>query len=389
MAEEVLISGGYGTIGSRLRKLLDEMKISSIVATYSGRLGYDFSGRAIRFDPTLLVDGPDLEERLEVARQAKLVIQGKLGSLSPNTLNQYDFASTTAIFDTATDKGTRFNLDSAVYPSSMPLLVQGGVKLIEGDNIVPYVSAPCSMAALLYGKKDLMWAKQVSCNTTWLATVLGLVLDGIRDYAGENIKQVDVILQRRFADPEELGKKYDHLEEVLKDAPKYTRDLTSVMPQLSGKVKVVASKMPWRHFHYGVVDVHFKEGYAFDSVRRAFEDYPRGILVQKDINQKQVEDYIARLIDAGESMGLPAGNILLPANHLEKVDEHSLRVVGYNEQRGAPLLSSLDWLWQHQGSWDKQEDWRKAFDYTNLQVSWYGLKVEEIKERMERRLNSS
>lgn len=380
----VLVSGACGTIGRRLMRVLGGMNIPALAVGYSGKVHRDIEGKEVRFTPLLLLDGPSLEERLKTARGNGISIQYKVGDYSSNSIPSLSFDTIAAILDANAEQGTGFALDQGLYPQHVPLLVQGGTKLRSEYEINPFVSVPQSRAA--GGYERLGRAKHVSCNTTWLSTCVGLMLEGLGDSRGETIRSVDIVLQRRFADTEEGAKQYNPDEGELKPAEKYGRDVAAVLPQMEGKIHVRANKNPWRQFHYGIVDIEFDRGMDFDAVHDAFAGYSRAVLLERNVAGEGIQQAINGIIDQSKTISIPDGDIMLPIYTLEKINAWTLRCIGFNPQRSIVLPGTIDWIWKQQGPWERCEKWSEAFQHTNDQVEWYGLKIPEIKKELERRL---
>jgi len=144
MSKKVLISGA-GTIGKRVLHVLDDT-IETIVGKYSSKVQKGIDGKQIH-PPVYLIDGDGLDQRLAQSKDNGMEIMGKIGSVSHNTLSPLDFSEIYAVIDSASGKGTKYNLDNNIYPKDKPLLVQGGTPLNVGDNITNFLSAPGTVSS--------------------------------------------------------------------------------------------------------------------------------------------------------------------------------------------------------------------------------------------------
>ncbi len=339
---KVLLTGADGTLGRRFYKILQSLNYEILPVINSGGKKFDRQGDQIVFkEDALVVEGSNLEERLKRARKNGIGVSGVLDE-------NFSFTDIDYIVDMANSEGTRYNLNN-IYPLESSLIVQGGTQIVSEDKINPYLSAP---GCRNVGKR----VKQVSCNTTWLSTALGLVA------SVEKVKEINSVyaqLLRRFADPEEVNKEFDGKQELTL-APKYSTDVRGVLMKSLGQIEVSANKNSWRHFHKGKITVYFNTSFDYEATVNEFREYGRCIVWNEDEGMNKV-------MEASSKIGIPDGDLLLPIFYLRKVNVRKLEISGYNPQRGITLPSTLDWL---------QGDVFNDFE-------WYGMSLAEQKKKME------
>src|SRR3989344_1402276 len=226
----VLING-IGTVGSRTAHLLLSMGIPVHGVKYSASPD-DLKTQELlslykRFGafPMLVAPGDQQRER---EQQFK-----KLGL----KLTKSSAADYSIIVDATDGKVTAQNV--AGYNAEQQFLVQGGTdfELVRKD----FVSVPNSVGHDLLSFNR---ARQVSCNTTFCSTALGLVLEHV---SPADIKSVDVELHRRCRDP---GEKKEFREALELKQSHHAEDVMNVLPQMHGKVTSKANINAWEHFHH-------------------------------------------------------------------------------------------------------------------------------------------
>jgi hypothetical protein len=263
---------GTGSIAVRLMQALRAEGKDYFLAKYSGRKPFGLDENRHLFLPIYIVDGPDLDQRVRDA-SAWGEIAGIVSKLKKPGYTTLDFSLVAGVLDCADPNGTAYNFEY-IYPASVPVICQGGTKLKDEWNVLPYVSAP---GCKPFGKAFAggRW-KQRSCNATITSTALGLIASSV---GHESIASVEVEYNRRFKDPENAGI-FNPADLEIKPTDKYVKDVTDVLPELRGKMTASANKNPWQHYHLSWMDVRFTRQLDEERIREAFAGYERCILIE-------------------------------------------------------------------------------------------------------------
>ena len=301
-------------------------------------------------------------------------------------IQEFDWSKVAAIADCCTNSGTRDNINRR-YPEKTPLLVQGGTKIQDTDNFEHFVTANYSNAHNLFNTSSMNKLKVVSCNANGISQVLGNAALGLG--SPENVTSASILLQRRFADEEDVGKSFDPEDQTFKQAEKYGNDVSSAMNPFTGKIKSIANKNPWRSHHVLTYDIEFSKG-SFESVMKTFQEDPRTIVVDKSIfNDGDIETGLAYLSEVSRQLGIPYGDTPLNTVYLELKEPGKIRVEQAVAQRWSAMPSTFDTLWgiADVGEHKKVATLREAMEITNKLPLAYGHTFPEIKAMHEQALN--
>lgn len=364
MNEPVLING-VGTVGSRIARLLLSMGVPIHGAKYSAssddrktedilQLYNDFGSF-----PIVVALGENHDERVKKCREMGL-----------DVLEQYELSRYKIVID-ATDGDTTVRHMHDYKRNNKPFLVQAGT---EADLLHDFVSAPHAVCEhyTAYEKG----ARQVSCNSTFCSTALGLVLKHV---VAEDIVKVSLKLQRRCRDPGEKKELKASLE--MKDSH-HAQSVISVLPELQGKIFSQANTNAWEHFHHTAMVIDFARPVHVEEIKQSFHAYERCIFLEQDIGVNVVEG-IELLRSVSQKLDVPDGDTLLPVYSMRQISPKQIEIVGYTPQRSIVALSCVDWLW---GALGIKKEWKEAFRFTNENVRWHGYTVSELKEAYEKAL---
>lgn len=363
---EPLLINGIGTVGSRIARLLLSMGIPVHGAKYSAspddrkteeilHLYADFG----RF-PLVVALGENYIERVQ-----------KCKAMGLDVLEQYNFSRYKIIID-ATEGDTTIKHMHDYKKNNQPFLVQAGT---ESEIVPDFVSAPRAVCEQYNAYEK--GARQVSCNSTFCSTALGLVLKHV---AAENIVRVNLKLQRRCRDPGEKKELKANLD--MKDSH-HAHSVMSVLPQLHGKIFSQANTNAWEHFHHTTMLIDFTRPVAVDKMKQSFRDYERCIFLEHTISGDAAHG-IELLRSVSQALHVPDADTLLPIYSMRQISPKQIEITGYTPQRSIVALSCVDWLW---GALDVKKNWEEAFRFTNEHVRWHGYSVTELKEAYEKALD--
>jgi glyceraldehyde-3-phosphate dehydrogenase/erythrose-4-phosphate dehydrogenase len=361
-----ILINGLGTVGSRIGHLLLSMKIPVHGVKYSASLEdrktQDILAiyKKVGPFPIAMVPGDNHEKRM---REAKDVGFNVIENFNINNFKDYS-----VIID-ATSGKTKSNYAVQYKQQEQQFLVQGGTDydLLQHD----FLSAPHAVGQELH---DFNHGRQVSCNTTFCSTALGLVLQHVPAQA---IASVNLTLNRRCRDPGEKKELKDSLE--LKKSH-HGPDVMNVLPQLRGKITSVANKNAWEHFHRTRIDISFAQqinGATSSAILQSFKNYPRCIVA--DLGN-DIREAIITLRRISDRLNIDDGDCLLPVYDITQTGPTSITITGYTPQRSIVALSCVDWIWYATG---KMSNWHDAFNHTNTNVKWHGYTLVELKKAYE------
>lgn len=362
---EPLLINGIGTVGSRIARLLLSMGIPVHGAKYSASPDdrkteeiiqlYDDFGRF----PIIVASGEHYGERVQ-----------KCKAMGLDVLEQYDLSRYKIIID-ATEGDTTIKHMHDYKKNNKPFLVQGGTE----SEMADFVSSPHAVCEHYTGYEK--GTRQVSCNSTFCSTALGLVLKHV---AAEDIVNVCLKLQRRCRDPGENKELKASLD--MKDSH-HAHSVMSVLPQLQGKIFSQANTNAWEHFHHTTMLIDFTRPVAVEAVKQSFREYERCIFLEHTISG-DVARGIELLRSVSQRLHVPDADTLLPIYSIKQISPKQIEIVGYTPQRSIVALSCVDWLW---GALDVKKNWEEAFRFTNEHVRWHGYSVPDLKEAYEKALD--
>jgi glyceraldehyde-3-phosphate dehydrogenase/erythrose-4-phosphate dehydrogenase len=329
-----------------------------------------------------LTPGEDLEQRLAAAERQPFLINNEPYTLPVRPYTAELGKGCDVIIDATDDKATAA---TAAQHAALgkPYLLQGGAD----ETLAPsFLSAPNCIGHLEAGRYRNAPARQVSCNTTYASTALGLLLTA---FSPDTIGAADIYLRRRCRDPGEEGKMLTAPSKT-EEHTHHADDVALVLPQLQGKLASRANKNPWEHFHRAELTVTLAQDIGTaDLVRiqNLFRNYPRCAHAERDLGGTSFEaaaEGVQRLRAIGESLGLPDGDLLLPVYTVERLDSRTLSIKGYNPQRSIVTLSCMDWMQLAAGT---AATWEDAFATTNRGATWHGHGITELKKALETKIN--
>ncbi len=359
-----MLINGLGTVGSRIARLLLSMDIPIHGAKYSAAPD-DIKTKEIlqlykefgRF-PVIVGAGENYAERVEKCKAVGF-------DVLHHELSRYK-----TIID-ATDGDTTIKHMHDYKKNSKPFLVQGGT---ESELVHDFVSAPRAVCENYEYDKG---ARQVSCNSTFCATALGLVLKLV---SADDVVKVSVKLQRRCRDPGE--KKELKADPEMKDSH-HAQSVIGVLPQLKGKIFSQANTNTWEHFHHTTLVIDVAHPVAIEKIKQSFREYERCIFLEHDLGSAL--HGIELLRSVSEKLGVADADTLLPIYSMRQLSPQRIEITGYTPQRSIVALSCVDWLW---GALGMKKSWREAFAFTNENVKWHGYAVLDLKRAYEKALET-
>jgi len=382
MTKKVLING-MGTVGSRIARLSLSLGIDVIGVKRSAnrndiktkeliKLFEDFEDEPAKLE-LYITEGDDYHLR---KREFENLGMEVLGSIEDVPFDEVGY-----IVD-ASPKHMEIQNYEKIYSKhpEINFMIQGGgeeniTKADFGDVPHLYLSAPNATGELQFEDLSDNNIKQVSCNTTYGATALGLVLNA---ESPENIDNVYAAFIRRQRDP---GTK---LKERLRKGPEtkfethHGSDIGKVIPQLKEKIyPTVALKSPWEHFHETIMTIDFYEGYDFDKILKEFKEYPRSVVLEGNFDMEDVLEKV-------NGLQVPDGDSLFPLYHLRDLDGKKLEIVGLTPQRSIVSPSATDMIVKK--ILRPNATWEEAFKYTNYNAKWHGYKFHTLKKNLEYKL---
>jgi len=359
----VLING-IGTVGSRTAHLLLSMGIP-VHGVKSSALKDDLKTQELlslynRFGafPIAVVPGENYEQRVQQFKE-----------LGFKVLNNPDLSRYSVVVDATDGAVTAQNV--ARYTQSQRFLVQGGTdyELVKKD----FVSVPNGVAREFAAFPR---ARQVSCNTTFCSTALGLVLEHV---GASIIASVDVELHRRCRDP---GEKKEFREALALKDSHHADDVMNVVPQVAAKVTSKANINAWEHFHHTQLLVSFAQPIDVRAITEEFKNYPRCIFVEPELTQDPRVG-MKTLRAVSDVIRVPDGDCLLPVYSLQQLSPTSILIRGFTPQRSVIALSCVDWVL---GALGRFTTWEDAFAYTNKNARWHGHTIAGLKQAYEEKV---
>lgn len=311
--KSVFINGAYGTVG---RWVFEVYK----------SLGWDVITSKRKADRKILAqyNGEDLYT--VPSGDSPLEFQ-KLGILPKGSLEDLINNFNANIIIDCTGVGAKYYIDT-YKRMNVPVLFQGGEPSSVGRD---FVAVPNTIGENVedYFNKS---ARQVSCNTTSLSILTSSIACSV---GYEHIKNMDVTLLRRCADPHEANKGIiDGLEWDVSSHHK--KDLESVMPYLKGKIQTTPFLCGMTHFHTSKV-VYTMDNYSIDEISSAMKNNIQCVFLD---SQKLSTTSIKR---AGDLLGLPGYNTILPIVQIAKVSDNLLHSIVVVPQQSIVAVSNGVW----------------------------------------------
>ena len=269
---------GYHTIGARVADAVKKQSDMQLVGVT--KMKPDYRAR-IAGEKEIDVYAAN-EKSMESFRNAKMTAKGTLADL----LKQVD-----VIVDATPDE---------VGASNKPIYERAGVKGIFQGGEEHALTNFSFVAQCNYGQAaNKQFARVVSCNTTALCRTL----HALERTSG--IERARVVLVRRGADPDEVGK--GPIDAVVLDPPTvpshHAADVQSVLKGLN--IVTMAVKVPETHMHLHTLLLTLKKKASREVVADALESEPRIVLVDSKTGVKST----AALIDMAREMGRPRNDI--------------------------------------------------------------------------------
>lgn len=362
---ELYFSAGQNNVIATKRSLNDDIRTLEL-AKLNKKYPFD-----------LYLDSSNLDQFRKKADELGLKLKGKR-----TDIDLKDISYIVNGMDDKIDKKIMQEIINEYQKYNKIFLLQGGAdyNIIQND----FLSAPLAVGNLEMKNFINKSARQVSCNTTYSGTALGLVL---RAFRNDDIEKIYLYLQRRSRDP---GEKKELKYEQNARPSHHAEDVEHIFPQLKGKIFSLAQKMPWEHYHRAEVTIKFKEkleSIDIHILKDIFKLYNRCVYTENEIGGKELEKGlkgIEMLLKISNDLNIPDGDILLPTYNISKIDDYSIKISGYNPQRSIIALSCIDWLWIVQG---EINSWHDIFAETNKLVKWHGYSIAELKQKMEEKIN--
>jgi len=382
MSDKKILVNGMGTVGSRISRIalslgvdvagvkrtadLDDIKTQELIQLYE-----DFKDNSAELS-IYLTPGDDYNSRKKSFDEIGIEV-ASFGDL--------DFGEIGYIVD-ATPKHSEIKNYNDIYRKhpEINFMIQGGgeeniTKAGFGDKPHIYLSAPNATGSLYFDEMAQNNIKQVSCNTTFGATALGLIL-GVEN--PENVDNVYGVFVRRQRDPGTKKNEKLKIGPETKFGSHHGEDIEKVLEQLGGSISpTIALKCPWEHFHETIITVDFKDSYDYDKIISEFKRYPRAVLLEGDFD---MEDVIERVSD----LQIPDGDSLFPLYHLRKINERRIEIVGLTPQRSIVAPSASDMIVKK--VLKPNATWEESFNYTNDNAKWHGYKFHTLKKNLENKL---
>lgn len=268
---------GYGTIGRRVADAIlkqHDMKLMGVTKTradYRAKIATD-KGIAIYVADQKFA--PDFQK-------SKIRYAGSLTDL----LQQVD-----VIVDATPELGADYK----------PVYEKAGVKAVFQGGEEHELTGLSFVAQCNYDTaRGKRMVRVVSCNTTGLCRVLH-ALD-----TTFGIRKARVVLARRAADPDEVGK--GPIDAVVPDPvtipSHHGQDVQSVMPALN--IITMAIKIPTTHMHLHSILATLRSNPSAPQVVEALFQEPRTMLVDSKFGFKST----ASIIDMGREMNRPRNDV--------------------------------------------------------------------------------
>ncbi len=372
-----ILVDGTGTVGTNVLRGLRTLGIDAHATKHAIKEDYRTKTLARLAHDTgpvrVHVVRDDLAEQYALGKDLGLVVAGHREDIP---LNSLDAVICCVEDDIVSD------LVSQYKSRDIPFLIQGGSPHdLAGQD---FLSAPNAIGETNYARLAGKSARQVSCNTTYASTALGLLLNL---YTNDDISSVNIVLRRRCRDPHEAKPMLTE-PSPLKTGTHHCHDIENVLPQLKGRITTAANTNPWEHYHRGELDITLNRAVTdedLESVRNQFRHYDRCAYLERDIGGESTDAIkrgVSMLRSASEAMGIADGDCLLPTYTVMRSGWNSLRIAGYNPQRSIVTLSCLDWLHAKNGA----KLWQEAYLQTNRDVRWFGHTLKQLKSGLETRL---
>lgn len=382
MAEKVLVNG-LGTVGSRITRLVASLDVPIVGVKRTAKIDDVKTQELLKLyeDYGDLIDlyiTPGMEhwkghergyeERKKDFEKTGLEVQGSTNDLPFDEIEYF--------IDAVTKKAEIKNYEKiySEHPETNFMIQGGGEEKLVDHNF--YLSAPNATGAQNFEELSKKNIKQVSCNTTFGSTALGLILE---EESPENIEYIKGNFIRRQKDP---GTKKDEplKNPVVNFGTHHGDDIGEVVPQLEDKIiPTFAAKCPWTYAHLTDIDVLFSDSYDFASIKKTFEEYPRAALLETGFEMEDIQKGVKELM-------IPGGDSLFPMYHLRQPENgrNMLEIVGLTPQRSIVTPSAADMVVKK--VLEPDASWEEAFAYTNEHARWHGYKFNTLKKDLEYKL---
>jgi glyceraldehyde-3-phosphate dehydrogenase type II len=380
MAEKVVVYG-TGMVGSEILGMAASLQIPVIGVKRTANINDIKTRKNLQIirkyrDANIefyVTDGDDYEERVRSFRDLGFNAIGPTSKLNYDEVAYIVDASPKYV-----DKDNYENIYKHVYrEKGVNFMIQGGG--LEDNVDSCYASIPNAIGQTKFEELSKKNVKQVSCNTTFGATGMGLVLENEKP---ENINYVLGYFVRRERDPEtKPGKSLKQKKgPETRFGTHHGADVGKVLPQLDDKIKpTVALKCPWEHFHETILIVDFDKNYDFDAIQDSFHEYPRAVTREGDFEMGDVIDRI-------NEINIPDADCLFPLYHLRRPkNTKSLEIVGLTPQRSIVVPSALDMIAKKTKM--KDAGWEEIVDYVNKNARWHGYHFDSLKGKLKWKLS--
>ncbi len=267
-----------------------------------------------------------------------------------------------------------------------PVIFSGGSEFGIAPNYlgIPHASGD------IYRERFLNegWARNVSCNATFIGTELVLTGQAI-DW--DDVAFINTFLHRRSADPHETYKPLGlgvsvELPNVKKDEDlltKYVHDVREVYPPVK-KIPFTAipTKNPWRHFHYIQTLITFKNSIRsadVEEIREVFQKFPLSIL----LNLRKIK--MDRLVEVTASLGIPNAQITTPLYRVTRLNSHQLLIDGFTPQQLIDGPSKAVFIVEHL---KKFSTFQQSFEFVVNGITEGGMPLLEFNKELQNRIET-
>ncbi len=251
MKKRIVVFGGCGTVGQRVRDAIskqDDMEVFAIV-TRSPKENVQLPySRGI---PIYTSDNKYIEGFKQLGIQSK-----KLEDLL-KIRDSFD-----VVIDCTDDGVGRINLEKYYKPNDIKAIFQGGEK--EDIAQVSFNSL-CNYEDAI----NKNYIRVVSCNTTGASRVLR-VLD-----VNYSIIKAYGMLDRRGNDPHQEGKLPRGSQSTIECNSHHSKDIVTVIKNLTEKIKTDAKKVDKQEFHSHIWTIDLEKEVSLDELKSLFRTSTR------------------------------------------------------------------------------------------------------------------
>ena len=252
MKKKVVIFGGCGTVGQRVREAIikqDDMDVFAIV-TRSPK-----ENVLIPYSSGIKIYASD-NKNLEGFKELGINDIGTLEDLL-KLKNSFD-----VVVDCTDDGVGKVNLEIYYKPNNIKAILQGGEKA---------KTAEVSFSALSNYEEAIgkNYIRVVSCNTTGSSRLLSL-LD--KNYG---VMKAYGYLERRGNDPHQESKLPRGSQSTIEVNSHQGKDITTVLKNLEGKIKTDAKKVDKQEFHSHFWTVDLEKKVSLDELKALLKESTR------------------------------------------------------------------------------------------------------------------